>query len=367
MAVTSHFIELTKLSSKTLDPEKVKLQLTNIQDRLLGSNRKARGWSVKLAPLWDTPVTDTNSSITYTATLYINCKPKRVRSSESIQEEFEKIIKVVAKAANAPGWVITDVDGDKEAAKQHNPSAEVTYCEVEIPTDWKKQFTHIYGRNEQIDLVVSAVQAGVRSNWSHRFHTVLIGPPAGGKTEICRSLVNTIGKDACLQYDATATTQAGAIEDLRLRAELPRLLVIEEIEKTDEASLRWLLGVLDDRAEIRKTTFRQDIKKECRMLGVATVNDYDLFKKLMDGALASRFCNPIYCPPPDRAILARILEREVDLVKGSREWIKPVLDFAEDNDISDPRRLKSICLCGRDELLNNSYQKKLKKCLLPED
>lgn len=361
---SEHRIELNKVSQKTLNREKIKSQLDKIQSRILGGNRKARGWSVRLAPNWDTPVANPSGAIVHTASFLLRCQPKRRRSEDSVQAEFEKIVKVVAAASNGPGWTISTLDGDKEAAKVYSPNAEVTYCDVSLPEDWRKNFGHIYGRDEQIDLVVSSVAAGIRSNWQHRFHTVLVGPPAGGKTEICRSLVNTLGGESCLQYDATATTQAGAIEDLRNRDELPRLLVIEEIEKTDEASLRWLLGVLDDRAEIRKTTFRQDIRRECRMLGIATVNDYPLFLRLMDGALASRFCNPIHCPPPDRGILTRILEREVDAVKGNREWIKPVLDFAEAHGIHDPRRLKSICLCGRDELLNGTYQEKLNKCML---
>ena len=363
--MTVHRIEVQKVSQKTLNHEKVKTQLDGIRRRILGGGRQERGWQSKLAPHWDTPVTNPSGAIVYTATFLLQCKPKRKRSAESLANELEKIVKVVQAAGNAPGWLISKLDGDQEAAKVFNPNTEVPYVDVALPEDWRKNFSHIYGRDEQVDLVVSAVAAGIRSDWKHRFHTVLVGPPAGGKTEICRSLITAVGSEACLQYDATATTQAGAIEDLRKRDELPRILVIEEIEKTDEASLRWLLGVLDERGEVRKTTFRNNVQFGARLLGVATVNDYPLFLRLMDGALASRFCNPIHCPPPDRGILTRILEREIDAVQGKREWIAPVLDFAELHSIHDPRRLKSICLCGRDDLLTGEYQAKLERCILP--
>ncbi len=367
MSKIEHRIELTRTSQKTLNKEKLSSQLQRISQRAVAGNRTTRGWGVRLAPHWDLPVINSDGSQQYVATLLLKCEPQRRRKQESLDREFDQICKVVTNAGNGPGWTIKSVDGNNEAAAVANSS--VTYSDVEIPEDWRKHFAHIYGRDEQISLMMGAVLAGIKSNWSNRFHTIMIGIPSSGKSAMCTALVEALGSDACLQYDATATTQAGAIEDLRSRAELPRLLVIEEIEKTDENSLRWLLGVLDDRAVVRKVTFRQDIKRECRMLAIATVNDYPLFLKMMDGALASRFCNPIYCPPPDNAILTRILEREVDAVKGNRDWILPTLRWAgkQTPPIHDPRRLKSICLCGEDDLFDGTYQAKLEKCKLPEN
>lgn len=360
-----HKIELGKNTRKTLDRDKLSVQLQRIVQRAVAGTRTARGWTCKLAPHWDLPLIQQDGSQQYTATLNLKCEPKRRRTEDSLDNEFEKICNIITKASNGPGWIIKSVNGDKGAAAVADHT--VIYSDVAIPEDWRKEFDHIYGRDEQISLMMGAVNAAIRSGWVNRFHTIMVGEPASGKSAMCTALVQALGSDVCLQYDATATTQAGAIEDLRSRPEMPRVLVIEEIEKTDENSLRWLLGILDNRAEIRKVTYRQDIKRECRMMAVATVNDYPLFLKMMDGALASRFCNPIYCPPPDRVILTKILEREVAAINGNREWIEPTLDWAEAQNpqVHDPRRLKSICLCGMDELLTKEYQRKLDKCSLP--
>ena len=175
------------------------------------------------------------------------------------------------------------------------------------------------------------------------------------------------GDEAVLEYDATSTTQAGAIKDLANREVIPQLLIVEEIEKTDENSLRWLLSVLDHRAEIRKTNYRESVQREVKLLCIATVNDFALFQKLMYGALASRFAHKIYCPRPDEAILTKILTREIERVEGGRlEWIKPAIKYALAHDMNDPRQVTAICLSGGDQLLDGSYQEMLRSCAGPE-
>jgi MoxR-like ATPase len=140
--------------------------------------------------------------------------------------------------------------------------------------------------------------------------------------------------------------------------ELPRILVLEEIEKAPEAALPWLLSVLDLRGEVRKKTVRSDIAKSVHMIGICTVNDEAKFKSVASGALASRFSMPLYFRRPERDILWKILKREVDKIGGDIRWIDAALDFAEelqtksgDTLYIDPRKLIAICLTGRDRLL----------------
>lgn len=334
-------------SSSNLSPERSKLQLSHIKERILGSNRRARGWKVQI------------TSTGPTAHLELTCQPKRRRTEESLNNEFDKIVKIIQDAGRGQKWFLETVDQEV----QKNPETEVLYSETKIPFNYLKSFSHIFGRQNQISLVVSAIQAAIDSEWNNRFHVALIGPPAAGKTEIAHSLKHMLGEESVLEYDATATTQAGAIKDLDSRMELPRILVVEEIEKAEENSLRWLLSVLDHRAEIRKVNFRSNIHRSTKMLCIATVNNEKIFKGLMSGALASRFAHQIYCPPPDRDLLEKILDREVAKVGGKEEWIKPTLDYCVDKrKITDPRRILAICLCGKDKLLTGAYQEYLDNC-----
>jgi MoxR-like ATPase len=166
-----------------------------------------------------------------------------------------------------------------------------------------------------------------------------------------------LGEDSVVKLDATSTTKAGA-ENLLLELDaVPPVLIIEEIEKCNPVNLPWLLGVMDDRAEIVKTNARiGSIRKEARCLVLATVNNLDEFKAIMAGALASRFKNQIYCPRPSRKILAKILLREVKEIAGDPAWIKPALDWClKEEKTNDPRRVCAI-LDGREKLLTGEYQ-----------
>lgn len=221
-------------------------------------------------------------------------------------------------------------------------------------------FDDIYDREAQIDQIYSAVLALCESDLQNRFHCVLYGPPGCGKTTILERFGAMLGPEleAYFKFDATSTTEAGAQKILLDSSYIPPVLIVEEIEKTDEKSLRWLLGVLDHRAEVRKTNYRIGQRaRNIKMLCLATVNDIALFQRAMDGALHSRFAHEIYCPRPSRTVMQSILEREIRKVNGRFEWVEPTLNFCMDVlELDDPRKVVPVCLCGRDRLLDGSYQ-----------
>ena len=177
-----------------------------------------------------------------------------------------------------------------------------------------------------------------------------------------------MGEDAVLEFDATSTTMAGAQKELTNRLIQPRLLVVEEIEKQLPNALNYLLSVLDIRQGVNKVTNRGRVVSETQMLAIATVNDYDLFLSMMSGALASRFSNRVHFRRPTRETLSKILAREIATVGGDRRWISPTLDYAFSQvpPISDPREILAICLCGRDGLIDGSYQEMLKATQEPD-
>jgi Mrp family chromosome partitioning ATPase len=222
-------------------------------------------------------------------------------------------------------------------------------------------FDRIYGREAQIRRIVDALSLGAATGWTKRKHTLLSGPPGCGKSETMLALARALGREgeAWIWFDATSTTRAGAVEQLLGAKTIPPVLFIEEIEKTQESALRWLLGVMDERGEVRRTNYRVgNQQRAVRLAIVATANSVDLLRQMDGGALYSRFSNEIEFPPPDREVMAKILSREIAEVPGaSPAWVQAALEFGFDLlGIRDPRSLLNITLCGRDRLLDGSYQ-----------
>lgn len=353
-----HELVLVKTMAKRRNNVELIGQLKKVMGRIIGGGREARGWKVK-AEL-DEP-TQSKAGYQWVAKLALSCKPKRARSDESLDAEFASVQQIASASANSQKWLVKEVDGEKFDDRKADSHVK-GYVPIDIPHNWKSFFKDMYKLDDPIDIIMSAVRAAINSNWQNRYNVALIGPPAAGKSDTLRCLKEMVGLDSVLEYDATSTTAAGAIKDLDERQELPRILIVEEIEKADDASRHWLLSLMDHRAEIRKVNFRQQIHKETRLLTFATINDETSFFTAMSGALASRFANRIYFRRPDRALLQQILEREIARTKGKRAWIKPALDYAMENNIFDPREVASICICGTDDLLTGVYQRKLLNC-----
>lgn len=221
-------------------------------------------------------------------------------------------------------------------------------------------FSHLFGLDAQIRILLSAIQAAADSAMRNRFHSLLHGQPGAGKTDILLSthkLLTSLGI-SCLAIDATSTTEAG-MRKLLLDEDsiLPEVILVEEIEKALH-SFRLLLGIMDDRGTVSELNYRRTSTRKVPALILASANDYNMLTKIDSGALLSRFSNEIECPLPDRDICAKILAREINLVKnGNLAWIEPTLVFCCDQrGIFDPRQLKRICLSGKDRLLSGEYQ-----------
>ena len=235
------------------------------------------------------------------------------------------------------------------------PLAPATRNDPAAPVE--DSFSHLFDREHQIAMIQSAIDSARASKFENRFHCVLHGPPGCGKTDILNSFANMLGQDQILKFDGTNTTKSGATNLLLETENLPPFLFIEEIEKADEHSLSWLLGVMDHRAEIRKVNFNTSVATaQTKVLCVATANDINR----LSGALASRFVHKIGCPRPTRQILEQILLREIKKIDGKPEWAAPTLDYCLNVEKSDdPRRLISVCLSGGNKLLTGEYQKHL--------
>lgn len=383
-AGVSHVIRLSKDAGRQLNDDKMRVQIDGIVASVNTAQRVGRGWKIELRTRgaergwFDQKYNYSTASGSQGVYLYHVYITATCANSErrTIDAEFQNIVNSLDVKGNAqPGspWRVTEVDGKPfvpralaEGMTDEQRAQDVGYAPIVIPDTWESFFDHLYGLEPHIKRIRRSLDAAIVSNWRSRFHCALIGPPGCGKSDICQSIKAALGEEAVLEFDATSTTMAGAQKELAEREELPRVLLVEEIEKAPENSMSWLLSVLDLRGEIRKTTARGNILRDARMVAIATVNDLPTFKRVGFGALESRFSNKIFFQRPPRELLTRILEREVRRIDGNMEWINPALDFAEEIDTSDPREIIAITLCGRDDLLDGSYQADMRMTGSPE-
>lgn len=374
-------VTLEKRGGRALDPAKSDVQMDDILAGAMNSDRAKRGWKVFLTVPDEArtkpDLEKGNSDGRYravgskqdgwavTVDVTVECRPRVV--SRTIPTQFENLVVAMHARAKLPRnrWAVIAIDGAPyvpgETAKiEADPNEELGYAPFDLPeeSEWLSKFTHLYGLDDYIAIIRSALELAVMSEWQDRVNIALIGPPACGKTEICKAVRAAVGEESVLEYDATSTSMAGAQEQIGQMEELPRVMVLEEIEKAPEAALPWLLSVMDLRGEVRKKTARSEINKSVHMVTICTVNDENRFNSVASGALASRFSMPLYFNRPERDVLWKILKREVDKIGGSVEWIDYAIDFAEELQAQsngalyiDPRKLIAICLTGRERLL----------------
>lgn len=361
----NHVITFTRDMDRALQVRSYRNSVDLLIDGIASQSRRQRGWS------FDEDVAgfveDTEQDETphrYTWQLHANFASATTKPTST---EFASIVYTLYGRAIKPAggrWVITEVDGkpyappsDADTVTLKMEAEQIGYADCDIPENWGEYFEHLYGLDYHIARVRKAVAAGIASSWGNRFNTVLVGPPGCGKSDIALSMKAALGDQAVMSFDATSTTAAGLIKTLNELEIMPRVIIFEEIEKASADALVPLLGIADQRGEINKTTARGDVQKDVKCLCIATVNDFDLFRKLQSGALNSRFSNKVHFERPAREVSMRILRREIAKVDGDQEWAEPAIDYCESNGITDVREMISICLCGGDDLLTGEYQK----------
>lgn len=361
---------LSKPAKRQLRDKVISSQFASLLASVNTKSLKVQGWVVEDGIVFETgqswrqrnvTVQDNTGDAEYIYEYFLDIAYNG--SKEQPRHMLDSILRTIQQKASQPSigsWNVVSVAGESYTppadGEVTSSTQTVAYTDVAIPDDWEDNFSHLFGLDPHIERIKVALEAGIISGWVNRFNVVLQGPPGCGKSDICRSVKRALGDDAVMEFDATATTAAGAIKELSELEILPRVLIVEEIEKADEKALSFLLGVLDLRGEIRKTTARNTIQRDTKLFCIATVNNVELFNRLQAGALASRFSNKIWFRRPSREQVAMILTREIDKVNGDYRWITPVLDYADKHDITDPRMLTALCLCGRDKWLTGEYE-----------
>jgi hypothetical protein len=113
----------------------------------------------------------------------------------------------------------------------------------EVNLEPGQHFSRIYHRDAQVNRILDALRLAQRTDWVKRTHFLLDGDPGSGKSEIMLAFAGMLGAEnrEWRWFDATSMTRAGAIEEVMRFPVVPPVLFIEEIEKWEEAGLRWLL------------------------------------------------------------------------------------------------------------------------------
>lgn len=342
---------------KPVNSTRTRVQVKYIVERAL-SGARGRTWKCVIKKV------KTTSELVHCFGLTFRREGRKI-SEESLLKQQRAIVSVVEKTATLQkyqpnSWIVLNSGTPSPILVKPKSFNLRKYTGLNFDTG---NFEHIYKREAQINVVLSALQAAIDTKFDNRFHCCLHGEPACGKTSILLAMADMLGKEGedYIKFDATSSTEAGVSKILLDAAHIPPVMIIEEIEKANEKSLRWLLGVLDQRGEIRRTNYRIGNQvKTVNMLCFATVNDIKLFRSIMSGALSSRFSHMIHCPLPNKKIIAKILRREVESCGGNLKWIRPTIEYCVDKrGWNDPRKIIPVCLCGGDDLLTGVYQEYL--------
>jgi hypothetical protein len=354
-----HTVTISKLSKRSLREGIAEVDQEKLRESVTSRTLEVAGWRYVFGAVERTEAEVDGFNWEYSYSVQVSYLNPNVLPEP---QTFPMIVRQFSGKASQPQqnrWTLSAVDGETyapDAITSDSDDENLGYAPVEIPEDIDTYFSHLFGLGAQIRMVKRALRTAIESGWTKRENTVLYGPPGCGKSDVALSLKAALGGDAVWSLDASQLTDAGIIKALSEMDILPRVVVLEEAEKANQESIRSFLAMLDTRGEIRKVTARGAIQRETKVLAFCTVNDTDKFGKMLDGALASRFNNPVKFNRPDRTILTSILEREVKSVNGNMEWIAPALDFCDKHNLSDPRRVISVCLLGQDDLLTGEYQ-----------
>lgn len=371
-----HHLTLTKLAERALQPKVIQKNMDALCSAVNTRSLTVGGWTIEMDPDrdgdwqhqgWKQRDSYENGA-NYKYEMYLKICFARRDDKPADKNILHAMCRAVHTKSAQPvlgRWTLTEVDGSEYIVPdENNPMTTadfIGYAEVKFPEDWDTYFEHLYGLDPPIVRCKRSIETALETEFEQRNHKVLVGPPGCGKSDILGSFKKMFGDEAVLEFDATATTAAGAIKELSERDILPRLLFIEEIEKVEEKQTAPLLSIMDLRAEIRKTTARSQIQRDTRILCMATVNDYELFCSKAAGALADRFGEPIWFQRPSRSTLEMILQREIAKIpNGDFAWVDPCLDYCEEIGLERARAIISLCLDGKEMWITGEWQEILR-------
>lgn len=367
----SRIVQLERISTNKLNELAVNDQLTYIKKRAQGNTTYKIKASLKNDGFKDFG----EKGYQYLAKLKIT--KVNYRATDVANRQLDNVTQQIESAAKTKGWRIidkpTDVQNPELADQIIKEDTPIVINELS-PQNMQIYFSGIYERESHINLIYSSAQTAIQTNFNKRSHVLLHGLPATAKSSIFLAFKAFFeagrSNEVVAMIDATTLTKAGLERWILNKAqakELPKFLVLEELEKHQPDNLLCLLSVMDNRASLSRTNaIVGQVVAEAKMVIWGTCNNDDLLKNFHKGALWSRFQHRFVCRRPSKTLMKKILEREVIDMDGKLEWIEPAMDIGYNllpnltGEACDPRQMIAL-LDGQDGLLDGSYRKYLAK------
>lgn len=223
-------------------------------------------------------------------------------------------------------------------------------------------FSNMIDRESQINITVSALRTAVETDFLVTNHLVYYGDASAGKTSFATCVMNMVGEAHVMRIDAQTATQAGIINEIKMRGQGIRVIMIDEIDKVKNKAeeYRWLLSVLDEQKKLRIFNANNDgpINISLPCLAIFTCNDLEKVRSFMSGALYSRMIHKVYFPSLDDESIYQALQKYVRLIHGSDDWIRPAINYVrEAKGANDIREMIGVLTDGRERLLTGEYAK----------
>lgn len=386
---------MERTSVNRLNPENARRKIRRIA--AAAQRNKSLGFVAVAGQLKEPErVVDPNTnSEAYKYRVRLRIEKDAVRNPETAARQFEHVVGVVARCANAHGWRLQPQDEVEVSSEPVRLNAPVEESRPEFVVPVLTQdvldtaFKGVYERDSHIRLIHDSVKAYFWSKSVNksdpsvevsRSHVLLKGKPAGCKTtlfERFKAWYELSGEcERVLFVDAHTMTKAGLENYLLQKAadgSLPEIIVLEEIEKQDPQNLLALVSVMGS-GYISKMNARIGLQKElANVLVWATCNDEQIIKSFRNGVLWSRFAHKLHCSRPSQDLMRKILLDKIQAMGGNPAWAEAAMEFAygeqykkcRRHPMDDPREIKGL-LDGQDRLLDNSYQKDLLEVILAE-
>jgi len=362
-------VTLSKLSGRALNASQRDKQLAVLISTVLNVKTARAGWNLEVRPNSFKTVELGGNDYRNEVSLNLwNSKPENA-TAKTTDVVIRQIHQAGGASSGSNKWRVAEVDGVTWDAPERDADGEgeaidpdkelVTYADCFIPDNADTFFDGLYGVDAQVNMVMRPLERAVSSDFTVRINSLLAGPPACGKSEALTRIVNMVGEAAALKVDATAVTAAGFQAILKDRPMMPRVIIVEEIEKGSEDFHRVLLAVTDDRAELRRITARGNTVQDCKVVLYATCNDVDAFKKSVAGALYSRCNNRVGFSKCEPEVLARIINDKLDRVGEDHKITPKVMDYCSRHGINDVREMIALAMCGGTDWLNGTYEAEL--------
>lgn len=283
------------------------------------------------------------------------------------EKPFTKTLKK-AKHSYIPQMALSTPPPAIAVSRMATPSsipAVAFKCEAPgiLNLDPGNEFDDLYGKTDALNVVMSALAVYNQTNSRNRYHSLLIGSPAAGKSEIATRLMNVVGRENVLEVNAYDATKAGMEETiLTYPGDLPPVLIYQELDKVkNEEAISWMLGALDTNQEIIRINKTDGLmRRKVPFISIATCNSLDKVKKFHGGAIADRFTNKLHVPDMTDDMRYAILTNKIKTLPNFNEkWVDKAIEYCHYVGDLSMRKLESVLMCGQDRLLTGEYQASL--------